>query len=112
MACGERRRSGLTSLCVQADPTVRPLNDTCIGGSFCAYQTRNDMRMASDAGVAWQSTAAFLGPMQEWQKRTLRPAPFDGTVGCGGRAGGAEAQGCELRLQMATPALRFVVVWY
>ena len=109
MACGE---AGLPRS-VQADPTVRPLNDTCIGGSFCAYQTRNDMRMASDAGVAWQSTAAFLGPMLEWQKRTLRPAPFNGTVvGCGGRAGGAEAQGCELRLQMATPAVRFVVVWY
>ena len=80
--------------------TARPLNDTCIGGSFCAYQTKGDERMASDG---WQPTAAFLDGMLDWQRATLTPTPFIGTVEC--------ADGdCRLEMQLSTPTVRFIVV--
>ena len=80
---------------------MRPLNDTCIGGSFCAYQTNASLRMGTDAGLAWlaQRRAALL----ELQAASLRPQPLRGDLVCSGCS-------CAIRTALAAPSVVFFEV--
>ena len=53
----------------------------------------------------WTPDASFLDGLEQWQHKTLTPAPFEGTVAC-------DAGNCEQHLWMMTPGVRFVVVWH
>ena len=105
---GEAQRrlaaAGLLRYPLASDATVSALNDTCVGGSDCAYQDKGSQRMASNAGN--EKMQAMIPSLIEFERdNSLNESAFSGEQHCD--AGSAE---CVLTLRVATPAVRFLLI--